>query len=192
MRFCQFEFKCRVLLFFLLVLSCSGCAGINNDKQTVRVLTQIDAASSKVQEGSAFIDFTGISLEGKPWTLSDFVGSRSLVLQFWGVRCSPCLAEMKFLSEIQKKVGDQKLMIVGINTDRQSPETLAAEMVKKNIQPSYQVVIDDALTAAKHYTNWLMPVVVIIDKQGIVKLVHTGYGQKSIEMLETEILRYTE
>jgi len=184
--------KLKPFWFYFFAVSFLGCATGNLREHTVIASSPAAGSSSAVKKGSSYCDFTGTSLAGDKWTLSEFVGSKPIVLQFWGVRCSPCLAEMKLLSELHDKVGEQKLLIVGVNTDRQSPERLAEAMEKREIHPSYKIVIDDDLSASRQYTDWLMPVVVVLDRQGIVQFTHTGYSQDTAEQIESEILRQVD
>lgn len=192
MSFGRIAIKLKSFWFYFFAVFFLGCVTGNLKEHIVIESSPAAGSSSTVKKGSNYCDFTGTSLTGEKWTLSEFVGSKPIVLQFWGVRCSPCLAEMKLLSELQDKVGAQKLLIVGVNTDRQSPEHLAEAMTQREIHPSYKIVIDDDLSASRQYTDWLMPVVVVLDRQGIVQFTHTGYSQNIAEEIESEILRQVD
>jgi len=143
-------------------------------------------AEARAEVGRPYRDFSARRLEGGQLRLSDFVGPKAVVLQFWGVRCAPCLAEMAFLSEMQA-LHAQRLQVIGVNTDRAPDEQLRLAMASRAIAPAFPVVADPDFSISSHYTQWLVPVSVLIDRKGIVRSIHTGYNVELASALRAEI-----
>jgi peroxiredoxin/protocatechuate 3,4-dioxygenase beta subunit len=74
-------------------------------------------------------DFTARKLDGGRFKLSEQQG-KLVLLDFWATWCSPCLAEMPALRELQNAVNDPRFVLVGMTCD-EDPERPAA-YVKAN------------------------------------------------------------
>lgn len=76
----------------------------------------------ETDEGKMFKELTGISPDGKPIALSDFVGRGSYVLAvFWASFCGPCMANMPNVIALYEKYKDRGLKVIGI-TVSEKPE----------------------------------------------------------------------
>ena len=62
--------------------------------------------------------FTVKTFEGKVVKLSDLRG-KSVVLDFWATWCRPCRAAMPHLDAVQKRFGDQRLVVIGLSVDEE-------------------------------------------------------------------------
>jgi peroxiredoxin len=147
------------------------------------------AGNGKVQVGERYVDFTAPKLGGGEITLSSLVGPHVVLLQFWGIRCAPCLAEFGFLSDLQRRYGGQGLQILGVNTDRVEADRLTEALAARQLDPPYPIVLDSDFSLSKRYTPWLIPVSVVISRSGIVEAVHTGYKPELDSVIEAEVVR---
>lgn len=67
-------------------------------------------------EGKMFVDFPGVSHDGTPVKLSDYVGKGNYTLvDFWGSWCGPCKAEMPNIKEVYELYSPKGLVVVGAN-----------------------------------------------------------------------------
>ncbi len=180
------------LILFVLWFSLGGCASVQPEGGVVAVEAPRVPGNGKAQVGMAYFDFTATALDGEEVRLSEFVGRSVVLLQFWGIRCGPCLEEIPFLSGLQDRYGETGLQVFGINTDRVSAVQLAKAMESRQIRASYPVVLDPDFSISQHYTNWLIPVSVLIDRRGVVAAIHTGYKPEMDGLIEGEVARLLE
>ncbi|HEY0156880.1 MAG TPA: redoxin domain-containing protein [Thermoanaerobaculia bacterium] len=105
--------------------------------------------------------FTLKDLSGKQVSLADVKGHVAVV-NFWGLWCGPCLAEMPDLHKLhQKYAADPKVRILTINNDN-DPAKVASWMEKNGY--AFPVLVDDGyVRKARVYA---MPTTWFLDPQG--------------------------
>ncbi len=181
-----------VLLLFPLLGGVVGCATLRPEGEVVAVAAPVPRETGKVEVGQPYFDFAGPLLLGGEFALSTVVGRRVVVLQFWGIRCGPCLQEFPLLERLYAAYRERGLLVVGVNTDGLEAAKLSRAMADRGVNPSYPVVLDREFAAAAHYTRWLVPVSVVIDRQGVVRVIHTGYKPELDAVIEAELVEILE
>ena len=74
-------------------------------------------------------NYSVVTLDGKPVSLSDFEG-KVVLINSWATWCEPCREEMPYLQELQNQFSDTEFAVIGVSIDNES----------KNIQHFLQTV----------------------------------------------------
>jgi peroxiredoxin len=124
--------------------------------------------------------------EGKVHNLSDY-GGKVVLLSFWATWCTPCLAEMPKLEEIYKDLGPQGLVILSISADDARSSSQVKPVIKSK-GVTYPVLLDrETAVVALYNPAKTLPYSVIIDAQGQIVSVHSGYNPGDEARLAAEI-----
>ena len=75
-------------------------------------------------------DFTLPSLEGGNISLSDYLGKKVILINFFATWCDPCLKEMPKLDAMQKELGD-KLQVISISVDEAKDQAKVKALIKR-------------------------------------------------------------
>lgn len=68
-------------------------------------------------------DFTYPTLDGDPVTLSDFEGSKVVLVNVWATWCAPCRYEMPSMQALYREFGDEAFEILAVSIDARLGET---------------------------------------------------------------------
>ena len=137
--------------------------------------------------GKPVPDFSATDLDGNPISLQDYRG-KVVLLDFWGVWCGPCIAEMPNVKNVYDTYKDQGFDIIGVSLD--SDETELRDYIKENDLQWRQVFSgkawrDDPL--AQQYNITGVPSQWLIDRDGTL-ISHKARGEK-LEGLVVEALK---
>ena len=137
--------------------------------------------------GKLVPDFSATDLDGNPISLRDYRG-KVVLLDFWGVWCGPCIAEMPNVKKVYDTYKDQDFDIIGVTLD--SDETELRDYIKENDLQWRQVFSgktwrDDPL--AQQYNITGVPSQWLIDRDGTL-ISHKARGE-DLERLVVEALK---
>lgn len=149
-----------LLAVFLLL----GCAAVG--------------AASDAFVGKPAPDFKATDVEGKAFNLSDLKG-KVVWINFWGLRCGPCVRELPALQSIYSRYGEKGLVILGVNADGVDAAFIKKSFAEredlKNLKLTFQLVPDLEFALIDAYQLMGAPLNVMVDKAGIVRYYHEGY-----------------
>lgn len=114
-------------------------------------------------------------LDGQPISLTQHEGKVRLV-NFWASWCEPCRHEVPALNQLRAEYEAQGFEIIGISVDK---EIENAKAFLDKIPANYPVAIDVDFNTAKDYNAQAMPMSYIVDRDGKVQAVFTGFSQKN-------------
>ncbi|MBW3598945.1 MAG: redoxin family protein [Planctomycetes bacterium] len=144
-------------------------------------------------------------VNGEPLTEKDLKG-KVVLLDFWAVWCGPCIATFPHLREWQERYADEGLQIIGLtryynyawDEDAQratrAEESVTAEeeqeMLRQfaehhELEHRFAIRQDDSLT--DYYQVSGIPHVVLLDREGKVRLYRIGSGEQNAKDIEAEI-----
>jgi thiol-disulfide isomerase/thioredoxin len=121
-------------------------------------------------------EFTGTDLEGKELRSADLKG-RVVLLDFWSLRCGPCIASMPTLQRVADKFADKPVSIIGINLDDASAADRITATLKERKIKFRQIVKIRPDLSRKYFVKGI-PCTALIDSKGTVQDVHTGMSDE--------------
>lgn len=141
----------------------------------------------KFKPGDKAPEFVAKDLAGKEIKLSSFAGKKVVLLNFWGLRCGACLEEMPYLETIAKDYAGKGLAVLGIDTDGVDAQTVIDTLKEVQVGVTYPLLTDPDFAITDVYTNFLVPLTIVIDKQGVVTYIHTGFEKGTEKVYESAV-----
>ena len=174
-----------VLVFFL------GCSA---EKETTEAkadpeaspTSTVAAAADHGKDQSPAPTFKAPYLEGGDFDLSEYLGKKAILLDWWSMNCLSCVKAIPALIDLQDRYADD-LVVVGMNVDSFSLKRLKRFLATQSFKLTYPTVIDKNLTIMKQYESSILPTTVIIDKKGKVSYHHVGYNPGDEVAIEEHI-----
>ena len=124
-------------------------------------------------------NFVAETVDGKRIVLSEYRNSKVVVLNFWGVRCLPCLQEMPKLEHIYRKYKDQGMEMLGVNVDGVGSDIIRRSLRKQiggvELNVTYPLLLDLDFSIIDTYYLTVAPLTLVIDKEGVIRYMHTDY-----------------
>jgi peroxiredoxin len=119
--------------------------------------------------GAEAPDFVLKSFSGENLRLSEYRGD-VVILSFWATWCGDCRAQLTELATMRDRYQDAGVELLAVSLDqnaRQASEVMAGA--------SYPVLHDAAGEVGRLYDVTKMPVMVLIDRGGVVREVFEGF-----------------
>jgi thiol-disulfide isomerase/thioredoxin len=106
-------------------------------------------------------------------------------LDFWASWCAPCLTAMPELEKLRQQLPAKDVQIVAVNLD-QDPKKALKFLAKNPV--GYPSASDVKGGLPQQFGVKTMPTSYLIDRKGVVRLVHPGFRRGDIETIREEIL----
>lgn len=158
-----------VILFLILLLG--GYA----------ISSSVFGGDGKPEEGGKAPDFELLGLDGVTHTLEEYKG-KSVVLNFWGSWCAPCVKEMPALQAQWEKWKEQGVVVLGVNVGE---DQMTVENFVKQVDINFPVVMDKGRDAVRSYGVSPLPTTFFINTKGKVDTIHIG--QLDLNSLDEQI-----
>ena len=133
--------------------------------------SNVDLAGVTRGLGDVMFDFTITSSDGIEYTLSELLKEKdAIVLNFWYLNCTPCRMEFPYLQEAYEEYGD-RIEVLAMNPVDGTDEEIAA--FKKELELTFPMFqCDPEWASAMQLTAY--PTTVVIDRFGVISLIHAG------------------
>lgn len=116
--------------------------------------------------------------------LADHAGKNVVLLDFWATWCGPCIREMPVLAKVAAEYADRGVVLYAVNLEEEAADI---EAFLKDNELSVTVALDKDGAMAAVYGAEGIPHLVIVDKQGVVQAVHTGFSETLEQTLKEEL-----
>ena len=123
------------------------------------------------------VDFQMEDAEGNVIKLSDFIGEKPVIVNFWASWCPPCRAELPDFDKAYREYGDQ-IHFLMVNLTDGAKETKATAQALIDAEGfTFPVYFDTMGQASSGYSLYSIPVTIAISADG--KLVSHQVGALS-------------
>jgi peroxiredoxin len=117
-------------------------------------------------------DFNLPARAGAAMSLSGLKG-QVVLINFWASWCGPCRKEMPVLDQLYQRYKGLGFTLLAVNVEEDSN---AAEHWLKDTPVTFPVLFDRKNQVSKLYDVIAMPSTVLVDRQGRVRYLHSGYN----------------
>jgi len=123
-------------------------------------------------------------LDGGDFQLEDHRDKQIVMMDFWATWCGPCVQELPILASVAKAYQDKGVVFRAVNL-QEKPEAIRDFLKSKKLDIT--VALDSAGQIGSAYGAEAIPMLVLIDKKGIVQSVHVGYSPGIKATLQKEL-----
>ncbi|MBN2319775.1 MAG: TlpA family protein disulfide reductase [Acidobacteria bacterium] len=146
------------------------------------VAIQFFRSPGAVAAGNAAPQFTLQDMAGREVSLDDYRG-KVVILDFWATWCGPCRMTMPMLDEIQEEYNG-KISVLAINL--KEPKGVVREYILQQDLRS-EVLLDEDGSVGSRYGAAAIPMQFLIDQNGIVRDILTGFSPGMGSRIREEI-----
>jgi thiol-disulfide isomerase/thioredoxin len=148
-------------------------------------LLSVGGAALAVEEGQQAPDFTLPDIaEGKPPITLSALRGKTVYVDFWASWCAPCLRSMPLINELYARYREQGFEVIAINVD--DPIEDGREFLL-DTSLDYLIAADTKGEMLGAYAVRGMPTSFLIDRDGVVRMVHMGFRDNDIVLIEDAV-----
>ena len=132
-------------------------------------------------------DFSLRDLNGDTVSLSQFEG-QVVLIDFWATWCGPCKQAMPHMQDMVNDLGDQGFTVLAISTDDARDKAKVKPFIRRS-RFTFPVLYDTQSEVLTTYNpGKTLPFSVLVDRQGNVANLHSGYNPGDEVALRAEIV----
>ncbi|MFO1094530.1 MAG: DUF2092 domain-containing protein [Planctomycetaceae bacterium] len=123
-------------------------------------------------------------LDGGDFELAEHADKSIVMVDFWATWCGPCVAELPILVKVADEYRDKGVVFCALNQDEDA-DTIRKFLEEQKL--TFPIGLDADSTVGKDYGVPGIPMLVLIDKKGVVQSVHLGYNDGIEQALHQEL-----
>jgi len=137
-------------------------------------------------------DFALEDMDGETVYLSDFLGKKVVLINFWATWCKPCHVELPVLEKLWKKYCDRGLVVLAVNADGPSGlSKVRAEIQRMGL--TFPVLLDRETKVLSVYNpRKQLPSTFLIGTDGRIRFTRDGFSTGDEQLIEKEIVKLLE
>ncbi len=128
-----------------------------------------------IKEGDPAPMFSGITADNQKIDFAQMKGKNVVILDFWSIYCTSCVAEMPLLVDIHNEFSKKGLQVIGVNLDSFGTHRVVKFMQGMENKITFPVVIDKTRQIATSFNAMVLPTTLLIDASGKIRFYHVGY-----------------
>lgn len=138
--------------------------------------------------GSAAPDFSLATMDGGEFTLSDACRKNPVVIAFFKVGCKTCQFTFPFLDRVYQAYRGNSVEFWGISQDDAEKSRAFAEQFRV----TFPIALDGVgFPASKSYIFASVPTILLIDREGKIRVRFSGFSKHGIKSLSEVIAGLT-
>ncbi|HEX4960559.1 MAG TPA: TlpA disulfide reductase family protein [Thermoanaerobaculia bacterium] len=114
----------------------------------------------------------------------DGLRTKVVLVDFWASWCGPCRQSFPWLSTMSQRYGEQGLVVVAINLDKDRD---LAQAFLRRFSPPFIVAFDPAGKTAEAFNVTAMPSSFLVSRSGRVVYSHAGFDLRDTDAIEQQI-----
>ncbi len=126
-----------------------------------------------LQKGQVAPQFKATSVTNSPVSLADYRG-KVVVLDFFATWCGPCKESLPHMVDLYRKYSRKGLRVIGMSADDESDRLYVKIFTADNKLPYPVIIANEDLQA--DYGLRSVPMIVVVDKKGVVAEKFLGYS----------------
>ncbi|MEQ1617125.1 MAG: TlpA disulfide reductase family protein [Terricaulis sp.] len=128
-----------------------------------------------------------LAMLGEPRATSlNALRGQVVYLDFWASWCGPCAASFPFMNALERDLRGRGLRVVGANMDAR-PADATRFLVRRPAQ--FAVAVGDNAPCARALGVAGLPYTFLIDRNGVVRRVHSGFRRGDAPSLRADVER---
>ena len=134
------------------------------------------------------------SLNGQNIRLDDYLGKKTVLVNFWYSECAPCIEETPALQQVYQRLEVDGLVVIGVNVrqnEKRGPEgDDAVQAFVDRFGVTYPIGFDDKGQVGRDFQVLPLPSSFFIDKSGMIRYAaYTTVTAEDVERVFTELQR---
>jgi peroxiredoxin len=125
-------------------------------------------------EGPAALDFALRSAAGANHRLSEHRGE-VVAIVFWASWCGECRRELERFERLRRTYANAGFVVLGVNLDKDPAQ---ARSIAEAAGIGYPVLLDASKDVSKAYHVDELPLVVLVDRHGVVRARHDALDER--------------